>query len=196
MINFVRSGAVSGAASALAFTALHQWLISDIWSSLPIMMGAGAICGLSIGWVYGLVFARPSHASWLGFNSAFVAMFVAQAALSIAVFEPITTFAEVIATNESPTELIVKAMPMTLIFTGVYAAIMAALWGRSWRAFGALLAAALVLNLTLGINVTPLGLVDIPASGVYVVAKLFGLMVALAAIYAVMFAALERKKLA
>ena len=40
-IAHVRSGAIAGAVSALAFTAFHDLVISDIWESLMAMLIAG-----------------------------------------------------------------------------------------------------------------------------------------------------------
>ncbi len=194
-MSFVRSGAVSGVIAALAFTAIHQWLISDIWSTVPVMLIFGGLCGLCVGWAFSVVFKQPTLVAWLGFNATFVVMFVAQAAVSIAVFEPITTFAAVVAANESPTELIVNALPVTLTFTVLYATLIAGALRRSRAGFGAALVTSAVLNLTLGINVTPLGLVEIPTSAFYLIAELFGLIVLMTVMYAAVFAVLERKKL-
>jgi ABC-type uncharacterized transport system permease subunit len=44
-----RSGAMAGGVSALMLTAVHQWTISNIWNTLPVMLIAGAACGACIG---------------------------------------------------------------------------------------------------------------------------------------------------
>ena len=53
--------------------------------------------------------------------------------------------------------------------------------------------AALVL--TLGLNVSIIGLVSLPSGPLYLVIELFGLVLALGAVFAIAFAALERKRL-
>lgn len=52
----VRSGAAAGAVSAIVFALVHELLISDMWNTVPLMMAAGALCGMGIGWTYGLLF--------------------------------------------------------------------------------------------------------------------------------------------
>jgi hypothetical protein len=52
-----------------------------------------------------------------------------------------------------------------------------------------------VLVLSLGLNVSAIGLVDIPRGSLYLIMELFGLIVALNGVYAVVFVALERQSL-
>jgi hypothetical protein len=121
--NCVRSGAVAGALSAFAFAIIHDVFISDIWFSLVMMMVAAALCGVCIGWSYGLLVEAPSVGSWLRYNMLYVAMFVLLGAASVLVFEPVTTIAVLVAANEPPGELIRQAMPMTVVFTLATAAL-------------------------------------------------------------------------
>ena len=46
--HYLRSGALAGAGAAFAFTAFHQLVISNIWASLPIVVIAGAMCGVAV----------------------------------------------------------------------------------------------------------------------------------------------------
>jgi hypothetical protein len=193
--SYVRSGAVAGAVSAFVFAIIHHLFISDIWFSLILMMVAGALCGLCVGWSYGLLFKIPSAASWLRYNLFFVAMFVLLGAVSVLVFEPVTTVAALVEANEPPDELIRQAMPMTILFTIATAVLISLLYGRSWLHYGVILLTCTVLVLLLGLNVSVLGLVYIPGSAVYLVAELFGLIFAINAVYVAVFIALERKSL-
>jgi hypothetical protein len=43
------SGAIEGAFSALVFTAVHEWVISDIWNTLPLMLMPGRHAGRASG---------------------------------------------------------------------------------------------------------------------------------------------------
>lgn len=193
--NYVRSGAIAGAVSAFSFAIIHHIFISNIWYSLIMMMMAGAVCGLCIGWSYALLVEFPSTASWFRYNMLYVAMFVLLGAASVLVYEPVTTIAALIEANEPPDELIRKAIPMTAVFTLATAALVSLLYGRSWTRYGAILLTCTVLVLLLGLNVSVIGLVYIPRGSLYLVVELFGLILAINAVYVAVFIGLERKSL-
>ncbi len=190
---YLRSGTIAGVTSAFVFAIIHDIFISDIWFSLALMLVAGAVCGLCVGWSYALLAVNPSLGSWLRYNLLYVALFVLLGVTSVLIFEPVTTVAALIAANAPPDDLIRQALPITAAFTLVMAAVISLLYGRSWSHFGAILLTCTVLVLLLGLNVSTIGLVDIPRSSFYLVMELFGLIVALNAVYAALFMALERK---
>ena len=192
---YVRSGSVAGVVSAFAFAVIHYVFISDIWFSLIIMLPAGALCGGCVGWSYGLMFDIPSIGSWLRYNMLYVAMFVLLGMVSVLIFEPITTAAALMAANEPPDELIGQAMPMTIIFTLAAAILLSWRYGRSWLHYGAILLTCTLLVLLLGLNVSVIGLVSIPGNSLYLIAEMFGLILAINLAYVVVFIALERKSL-
>ena len=186
--NFVRSGTIAGVVSALIFTIVHQIFISDIWFSVPVMLIAGALCGLSLGWSYGILVNVPTLKNWLAYNLVYVAMFGLLGAVSVAAFEPITTVAVLIEANELPNELIGKALPLIVVFTFAAAAVVTALFGRR-SAFSPVLLTSVALVLTLGLNVSIIGLVSLPSGSLFLVIELFGLVLALGAVFAMAFAA-------
>lgn len=188
-----RLGAIAGAASALAFAAIHHLLISDIWFSLIAMMVAGAACGLVVAWSYALLVEAPSMASWLRYNATYVALFLLLGGASVIAFEPETTIAALVEANEPPGELIAQALPMTALFTFAAAGLVTLLFGRNWRQFAPVLLTSAVLVLLLGLNVSVIGLVEVPRSSAYLVAELYGLIVALDAAYVGVFVVLERR---
>jgi hypothetical protein len=190
-----RSGAVAGILSTVGFTAIHDLFISDIWNMLPIMAVAGALCGVCIAWSYGLVCEQPSITGWLRYNLVYVTMLGLLGATSVAIFEPITTLAAVIAANEPPTELISTAMPMTIAFALLAAATLSGLYGRRWSHHATILVTVVVVVLFLGLNVSAIGLVDIPTDATSLVAEMLGLILTLALLYAALFIALERQVL-
>ena len=192
---FIRSGALGGAASALVFAGIHAILISDIWFSTIPMMVAGAACGLCVAWTYGLLFVSPSVASWVTYNTFYLAMFLLLGAASVAFLDPVTTIAAVIAANEPPTHLFAEAMPLTLFFLVAVSALLGVLFARNWRHYTAILITCTVLVTLLGLNVSVIGLVSVPSSSLYLVLELFGLIVVLNAIYAAVFVALEWPRL-
>ena len=189
--NYTRSGAVAGAVSAFSFTVIHDILISDIWFAVLIMMVAGALCGLCIGWSYALLVDRPSIGNWLGYNLLYVAMLMLLGAASVLLFEPIVSMASLMALNGPPDELIRQALPMTLLFTLVSSVAMSLVYGQRRRHFGAVLLTSTALVLLLGLNVSVLGLVSIPRGSFYLVAEFLGLIVFINAVYVMAFLVLE-----
>jgi len=190
------SGATAGAASALAFTAIHDIFISDIWFAAIFMMVAGALCGLCISWSHGLVVDKPSIGSWLGYNLLYVAMLMLLGAASVLVFEPTVSMASLMALSGPPDALIRQALPMTLAFTLASSVAISLLYGRSWRCFGAILLTSSVLVLLLGLNVSVLGLVSIPRGSLYLVAEFLGLIVVLNVVFVAVFIGLEGRNMA
>lgn len=187
------SGTVAGAASVVAFAAIHQLLISDIWYSLLPMMAAGAVCGLCVAWSYGRLFRRASAASWLMYNLLYVALLVLLGVASLIVYEPVATIPALIAANEPPRELIREAMSLTVAFTLLSAALIGLLWGRNLLDHAAILLTCTVVVVLLGLNVSVLGLVHLTRGTFHLLAETFGLILAINLSYAAFFVVLERK---
>jgi hypothetical protein len=102
--------AAAGALAALTFAAAHALWITDIWFSLVPMMVAGAVCGATIGWSHGRLF-EPSVRTWLGYNAGYVVALAVLGLVSVVVFEPRTTMAELLTLDGPPADLIVDAFP-------------------------------------------------------------------------------------
>jgi len=185
-------GAMSGIASTLVFTIVQDIFISAIWFMLLPMLVAGALCGALVSWSYGLLVATPSQRGWLIYNLVYVALFGLLGVASVLFFEPVTTMAAVVTLNGPPTELIDQAMPMTIIFTLGMAILITLLYSRSISKFLAVFLTCTVLVALLGLNVSAIGLVEIPSGSLVVIAELFGLIVALNAVYVIVYLALER----
>jgi hypothetical protein len=194
-LRFWGSGAVAGAFSAFTFTLVHGLAISDIWFSLPAMLGAGALCGACVAWSYALVAGRPTLGSWVRYNFLYLAMFALLGAASVLFFEPVTTLAAVLSTGEPPNALFARAMPLTLAFIGGTTAAVTGWYRPGWGGGGAILLTAAVLLTLLGLNVSVIGLVEIPHSSSYLIGELFALIFILSAVYAAAFALLERRAL-
>lgn len=194
-LRYARSGALAGAVSTFTFTIIHHVLISDIWFSLAPMLAAGALCGALVSWSYALLAVTPAFAGWVRYNLLYVALFGLLGVVSVLVFDPVTTMAAVVAANAPPADLIRQALPMTVIFTLGMALLIGMGYPRSpWR-FAAVLLTCVALMLLLGLNISAIGLVAIPAGSLYVIIELFGLIVALNLVYAAVLIALERRTL-
>lgn len=178
------AGAVAGIASALVFALVHDLLISDIWSTAPMMSFAGGICGVCLVWSYDRLPGRRSAILWIGYNGAYLVMFGLLGVASVVYFTPVTTMAAILADGGPVDELIVQALPMTALFTFIAAAVITLLFGRSWSVFGPVLATTAVLVLFLGLNVSAIGLVDFAGGSVFLVVELFALIVVLAVVFA------------
>jgi hypothetical protein len=182
-------GAAAGAIAALTFAVVHALWITDIWFSLVPMMIAGAACGASIGWSYGRLFV-PSIRSWLLYNASYVIALAVLGMVSVALFEPRTTIAELLTLDGPPADLIGDALPLTIAFTIGTAVVLSLLFGRTAAAFGAILVTCSVLVVLLGLDVSIMGLVRIPTESLYLVVELAGLIVVLAGSFAAVTIAL------
>jgi hypothetical protein len=191
---YAASGAVAGGVSTVLFAVIHDIFISDIWFSLVPMLAAGALCGLCVAWSYALLVSAPSPGSWLRYNLLYVAMFALLGALSGLLFEPVTTMAAVVSANGPPDALIGQARPLTAAFTVGMATLVTLLYRAGWKRFGAVLLTCAVLVLLLGLNVSVIGLVSIPRGSLYLVAEMFGLIVALNAVYVAVFMSVRRQR--
>lgn len=188
----LRSGAIAGLVSVVVFTWVHDLFISDIWEMLPVMAVAGAICGVCLTWSYRTLVPRPSPRSWAGYVGAFIAMFCVLAVASVAVFQPVTTMAEVSAAGGPIDHLFGTAMPLSAGFVLGFALFLVWRFGEGWAGFGPALVTSAVLMFFLGMNVSAVGLVDIPVEGWYLVAELLGLIVALGAVFGVTVSLIDR----
>ncbi len=194
-LGFAASGALAGALSALIFCVVHQLLISPIWFALVAMLVAGAVCGASVAWSYAVAVDTKTVRSWIQYNAVYVAVLVALGITSLIIFEPVTTIATLLESNEPPRALIAKALPITGLFTLASAVLLIALYRPGWRGAGAILVTAVAVVAFLGLNISILGLVFVPKSSLYVIAEVFALIVTLALVYAASMAYARRSVL-
>jgi hypothetical protein len=194
MINLTPAllGVFSGIVSTLIFTIIHDIFISKLWFMVIPMLVAGGVCGALLSWSFQLLVAVPSQRSWLVYNLIYVALFGLLGIASVLLFEPVTTMAAVVTLNGPPTALIDQAMPMTIVFTLGMAILITLLYGRSIAKFLVVLLTCTVLVALLGLNVSAIGLVAIPSGSLVVIAELFGLIVVLNTVYAIVFLMLDR----
>lgn len=193
---FIGSGALAGAISASGFTALHQLLINPIWFALPAMLVAGAACGICLAWSYTLLVPTATIRTWLRYNLFYLVMFVALGLTSLAAFEPVTTITALLRANEPPRALIGHALPVSGLFTLATAALLSLVYRVSWRGAGGLLVTAAVLVVILGLNISILGLVEVPRAALGVLGEVVLLLVALGGIYSGAVVLLNRARFA
>ena len=148
------------------------------------MLLAGTLCGTCLTWSYALAVSAPTVKSWVRYNLFFLAMFVALGLTSLIAFEPVTTIAALLQTKEPPRALIGRALPVSGLFTLGAAALLCAVYRPGWRGAAGLLLTTGVLVLLLGLNISTLGLVEVPRAALGVLVEVLALLLALAGIYA------------
>lgn len=189
--NQALAGAMAGIISTLTFIIIHDIFISDIWGMTGIMLFAGALCGLCVGWSYSLLVEDHTIGRWLSYNALYVFMLMLLGVASVVLFEPEMSFAALMALNGPPDQLIAQALPMTLAFTLLSAIVISLFYQRNWKHFGAVLLTSIILVLLLGLNVSAIGLVSIPKGSLYLVAEFLALIVFINVTFVTVFIVLE-----
>jgi hypothetical protein len=194
---FALTGAVAGVVSAVGFAALHALLISDIWWSVGPMAIAGAVCGAAVAWSFGVITRTRTLRSWALYNATYVGLVVLLGIVSLVVFKPVTSIPMLMAPGGlgRAERLMAEAMPMTILFGAGSAVLLVRLFGRRWWHVGPVMVAMAVVIVLLGLNVSIMGLVEIPRSSLYLIAELFGLIFGIVLVYAAVFAVLEWRSL-
>lgn len=189
------TGALAGVVSVVSFAAIHYVLISNIWDMLGVMAFAGALSGLCLAWTYRRLATPSSAAGWMRYNVAYVGLFAIVPAVSVLLFDPVMTFAEASAAEGPLDDLIVEALPMTIVAVLVIATAVSVVFGTMRRDFGPILLTVVVLMVFLGLNLTIIGLVEFSEARLRVVAGFIGLILAIGLVFSATYLALERNRL-
>jgi hypothetical protein len=174
---------------------MHQLLISPIWFAVVAMLVAGAVSGICLAWSYAVAVRNRSVRGWIRYNMLYVAILIALGAVSLVAFEPVTSIAQLLKSNEPPRALIGQAMPLTVLFTLSSAILLTLLYRPGWRGALAIFVTTLVIVLFLGLNISILGLVFVPRSALYVIGEVVALIVVLALVYSISMAYVWRTAL-
>jgi hypothetical protein len=183
-------GALGGALTTLAFTAAHGIWISNIWFNSAPMVLAGAGCGAGIAWAYRSTAGGHTWPRWFAYILACVLPLVALGVVSIAVFEPRFSLAELIDNPDALGMLLGPALPLMVVGTIVGATLLWSVSGRKRAAFIPTLVTQALLMFLVGHNLAILGLVDLPADQLYRVVSFVGLTMLLGMGYALSVVAL------
>ena len=87
-----------------------------------------------------------------------------------------------------------RALPLSGLFTLATTALLCVAYRPGWRGAGGLLLTTGVLILSLGLNISVLGLVGVPRAALGVLAEVFTLLVALGGVYAGVVVILNRSR--
>lgn len=186
-------GAMAGALSALVFTIIHGFMISQIWFMLVPMLVAGAICGLCLSWSYTMLAETPSVSGWLRYNLLYLLLLFGLGPISLGLYEPMMTIPDLLASpNGMPDELVQAVLPFTAVYTLLMALFITWLYGRRWSRLLVVLPTCAMLMLLLGLNIAPMGLVYLTTGWVWMLLELLILIVALNLVFVLAFLLLAR----
>lgn len=185
------SGTLAGVMAAVVFAWVHDLLISDIWGMIGVMGTAGGISGTLLAWTYGRMTPRSTRVRWLAYNGAFIAAFAVLPALSMMLFDPVMTFAEAAASEGPLDDLILEALPFTVIAVVIIAMGVSAIFGGLRRDFLPVLLTVVLLTLFLGTNLTIVGLVEFTGSQSRVIAGFVGLVALIGSAFTLGFLLLQ-----
>ena len=132
------------------------------------------------------------RAGWFTLNAAYVGTLLALGVVSVMLYEPEWTFAELNVPNPPLGDLFTRVVPLMVIYTVGATLLVWASFGRVRSAFVPILVTEALLVLLLGHNVAIIGLVSIPAGSWYLVGEMLALVAFLGIVYAVACSALER----
>lgn len=98
----------------LAFTVVHDVLISDIWFNAGPMLFAGAVCGLCVTWSYRTAVAEHANAAWFQYAGWYAAEMILLGAVSLLVLRPRFTMTELMVADDAIDRLIPPSMPLLI----------------------------------------------------------------------------------
>lgn len=192
---FILFGAIPGIISTLLFTIIHHIFISDIWFSISMMLVAGVVCGACVAWCYFLLNSKKSIWGWIRYNLLFEKLLMLLGLVSGLVFEPGTTVAAAIAANVPPIALIKQALPLTAVYNLLISMIIHQFYGKKWKQFGIIFLTCLIIVVLLGLNISVIGLESFTGSLIFLIIKLFLLILFINASYVLAFLLFEKSKL-
>ena len=182
----------AGALVVLAFTVVHDWLISDIWFNVGPMVVAGALSGLAIGWSYRSGVRHHSTAAWFGYSALLSAELIALGAVSLAVLEPRFTMAELLVRDDAFALLVAPSMPLIVATMLVGTVAFWLLSGRRTHTVVPIILTQVLLVFLLGHQFAFLGLVESTSQLLVALLQFTVITLVMAAAYsgAVMWAAI------
>ena len=187
-------GLVAGVVTIVGFTGLHHLLISNIWAMLPVMAVAAAATGASLAWTFARLDLAPSLAGWFALTGGYLVLLAVLGVCSLWLFTPVTTFAAVSEASGPVDELIVRALPLSAAWVLVTVLLGAGLdhlrTGRRARGVAPLTVTSVLVLLTLGLNMSVLGLVELEGDARAAMTRFCGLVGLVVVVHALVFAGL------
>lgn len=173
----LRAGSLAGIFSTFVFALTHHFFIENIWYAFFIMASVGMISGISLAFTYFYIVEIPTAQNWGLYNLIFVVKYVMLGAVSILVFEPVTTIPEIMQLNHRSGDMYTTALPLAIVFMLIFSFIMSIMFAQKPRQFLAIMLTSIVMTIGLGLNVSILGLVYTNKSGLELIMEVMGLVV-------------------
>lgn len=165
-------GMLAGIASCFLFLVYHHITISNIWFSAPFMLVVSILAGFMLAKSYDTLFEKYSICSWLGYNSIFIGVLLTLGLASTVLYSPRYTSAEILNTGGPPPDgLISSALPLTISGIVITSIIISLVLDRSFTHLALIVGTTAVIMLSLGLNVSILGYVNILPQHKYLVEK-------------------------
>lgn len=178
-------GAFAGSLATLAFTVVHQFMISNIWFMFIPMLIAGALSGIAIVWSYNLMVPHPSIQTWARYNLILVALLYLMTPISLLLYDPIITIQALLASPSGlPDHLVQIVTPFAAIYTIIMFIAIVVLHKWQWKYLLAAFVTSAILMLLLGLNIAPFGLVYLGSGWEILMLEQIALILVLNAIFA------------
>ncbi|MHA2503039.1 MAG: hypothetical protein ACXAE3_09225 [Candidatus Kariarchaeaceae archaeon] len=186
-------GALAGVITCLLFLIYHQLTISNIWFSAVFMLIISALAGALLIVSYERLTDTYSLKSWAAYTIYFTMGLTFLAILSVLIFNPVIT-SEVILNlgGAPPPELIQGAFPLTVVWMIIAGVLPPLVKSRSLEGVGLTLGTSAALYLTLGLNLSILGKVEISPQHTYLVEKFIIMNIGLGLVFLIISALLYR----
>jgi hypothetical protein len=156
------------------------------------MMGISAIAGYLIVKSYLALFENYQLTTWIGYNVYFIANLGILSLLSVIIFTPKYTSDEILNAGGAPPDgLIVNALPLTIVWMVVSSFGIVYIVNRNFENWGIVLGTAATLFLTLGLNISILGFVEVSNQHQYLVEKFLLMNVGIGIAYLSFFSLLR-----
>ncbi len=153
-------GTLIGVVVVFGFTIFHSLFIVDIWWNIGPMLGAGAVCGVSVVWSYRRTVAEHSTAAWIRFTGLYAAEMIVLGLVSLAVLQPRFTMAEAMVMDDAMAELTPPVLPLMIGVMFVGTILFWFYYGRRRGALVPLLITQVLLVFLLGHQLAFLGVVE------------------------------------
>ena len=124
------------------------------------MLLAGALCGYCVAWSYRKGVTDHSTTTWFRYGGLYAIEMIALGAVSLAVFQPRFTMADLMVADDAFERLIPPSMPLMIGAMVVGAVLVWLYCGRRQAAFASILVTQVLLVFLIGHQFAFLGLVE------------------------------------
>ncbi|MHA2503534.1 MAG: hypothetical protein ACXAE3_11770 [Candidatus Kariarchaeaceae archaeon] len=186
-------GIITGLLACIVFNIFHQITISNIWNMSAFMLPVSALAGFTLLSSYGVLYGDFVTFTFSIYIVYHTLSLTALSLVSVIVFTPRYNSATVIndTGGAPPPQMIRDAFPLTIAWMLVSTIVIVLLVNPTLVGFLSTLAASATLFLTLGLNLSILGLVELEPQHRYLVHKFLAMNVGLGLSFLVIYLPLD-----